>query len=135
MNRILVADNDLITVWVYPDRKMMHHHMKTYCHGEPLREAMMKGVEALEHYRATKWLADDRANGALVPEDVEWANKVWFPRTKAGGWKHWSIVQPQKIIGQVNMARFVKLYAELGINARMFDDPVEAEQWLDEQPA
>jgi hypothetical protein len=41
-------------------------------------------------------------------------------------------VQPAKIIGQVNMARFVKLYADLGINARMFGDPDEAMKWLDE---
>jgi hypothetical protein len=134
MNRLLVHDNDLITVWVYPDRKMLHHHMKSFCYGEALKEALIKGAEALEHYRATKWLSDNRANGAMVPEDAEWTNKVWFPRTRAAGWKHWSIVQPQKILGQMNIARVVKLYAEQGLNARMFDDPAEAETWLDEQP-
>ena len=133
MNKLLVADNELVTVWIYPERKMIHHVMKTYCHGQPLREALGKGVEAMEQYRATKWLSDDRANSALVPEDMEWANKIWFPQTKLAGWKHWSVVQPEKIIGQLNMARFVKMYAELGINARMFDDPDEAMAWLDAQ--
>lgn len=133
MNQILIADNDLISVWIYPERQMIHHVMKTYCHGEPLRDALMKGVAAMAQHRATKWLSDDRANGALVPEDVEWANQIWFPLTRAAGWKHWSVIQPQKIIGQVNMTRFVKMYAELGINARMFDDPDEAMKWLEEQ--
>jgi len=133
MNQILVADNSLISVWIYPERKMIHHVMKTYCHGEPLRDALMKGLAALEQYGATKWLSDDRANGALLPEDAEWATEVWFSRTRAAGWKHWSVIQPQKIIGQVNMARFVKMYADLGVNARMFDDPDEAMKWLEEQ--
>ena len=131
MNKLLVADNELITVWVVPERKLIHHVMKTYCYGDLLRSAVMKGVEALELYGATKWLSDDRANGAMVPEDVEWANKVWLPRCKAAGWRHWAVVQPQKLIGQANIARFVKTYAELGINARMFEDPVEAMTWID----
>lgn len=41
------------------------------------------------------------------------------------------MVQPEKIIGQINMGRFVKKYAQLGINARVFTDPDEAFKWLD----
>jgi hypothetical protein len=40
-------------------------------------------------------------------------------------------VQPTKIIGQVNVARFVKLYAELGIDAQLFGELDEAMRWLD----
>lgn len=131
MDKISVVDNALISVWVYPARRMVHHLMKAYCHGDDFREALARGVEALERHRATKWLSDDRANGALPPEDEAWATKVWFPRARAAGWRHWAVVQPAKIIGQVNMGRFVKLYADTGIDARMFGDPDEAMAWLD----
>lgn len=132
MNKISVVDNPLISVWAYPERKMIHHLMKAYCHGNEFREALTMGLEAMKLHRAIKWLSDDRANGALAPEDEAWATTTWFPQAKAAGWKHWAVVQPAKIIGQVNMARFVKLYADLGINARMFGDPDEAMKWLDE---
>jgi hypothetical protein len=132
MNRSLLVDNDLISVWVYPERKLIHHHMKAYCFGHEFREALTRGVEAMEQYRATKWLSDDRANGALPPDDEAWASTVWSRRARAAGWRRWSIVQPAKLIGQINMARFVKLYTELGVDARMFSDPDEALRWLDE---
>jgi hypothetical protein len=131
MSKLLVFDSSEISVWAYPDRKMIHHEMKAYCHGHVLQEALIKGVEAMELHRATKWLSDDRLNGALPPDGAAWAANVWFPRTKAAGWQHWAVVQPVKILGQMNLARFVKKYADLGINARMFSDPDEAMTWLD----
>lgn len=129
--KISIVDSDAISLWVYPGRQIIHHQMKAYCYGDKFREALTRGTEAMERHKATKWLSDDRANGALPVEDTDWAEKTWFPRTKAAGWRHWSVVQPEKVIGQINMARFVKKYAQLGINARMFSDPDEAFQWLD----
>lgn len=131
MNKVSIVENDLIAVWVYPDRKMIHHMMKAYCFGPEFREALTRGLEAMELYRATKWLSDDRANGALPPEDGAWAGQEWSPRALAAGWKHWAVVQPAKIIGQINMERFVKDSAARGLNARMFGDPEEAMRWLD----
>ena len=130
-SQILVFESPLISVWAYPERKMIHHQMKGYCAGKDLQDALIKGVEAMELHHATKWLSDDRQNGALPPDGAAWAANVWFPRTKAAGWKHWAVVQPVKILGQLNMERFVKRYAELGIDARMFSDPDEAMTWLD----
>jgi hypothetical protein len=130
-DKISILDNDMISLWVYPRRKMIHHLIKTHCHGDKFREALTRGTEALVQHSATKWLSDDRANGAVLAEDSTWAETIWFPQTKAAGWKHWSVVQPIKIIGQMNMSRFVKDYAQQGINARMFSDPDAAFKWLD----
>lgn len=129
--KISIVDSDAISLWVYPGRQIIHHQMKAYCYGDKFREALARGTEAMERHKATKWLSDNRANGALPVEDADWAEKTWFPRTKAAGWRHWSVVQPEKVIGQINMARFVKKYAQLGINARMFSDPDEAFRWLE----
>jgi hypothetical protein len=131
MERILVFDGSLISVWAYPWKGLIHHQMKTYCHGEEFREALGKGSAALELHKATKWLSDNRATGPLPPEDELWAAQHWFPRTRAAGWKHWAMVQPMKILTQLNLTRIVNRYAELGINARVFGDLDEASQWLD----
>lgn len=131
IHKVSIVDSDVISLWVYPGRQIIHHQMKTYCHGDKFRDALTKGTEAMERHKATKWLSDDRANGALPAEDADWAEKTWFPRTKTAGWRHWSVVQPEKLIGQINMSRFIKKYAQFGINARMFSDPDEAFKWLD----
>ena len=123
-----------MTVWCYPNEHIIHHEMHGACYGEPFRTGLSAGVEALAKYAATKWLSDDRSNGALSPEDEEWATKTWFPRTKAAGWKHWAMVQPQKVVGQMNVARFVKLYGDLGITARIFTEVPPALEWLTSEP-
>jgi hypothetical protein len=129
--KIFIVDNDMISVWVYPEHHMIHHQMNSYCYGEKFYQALTKGAEALERYHATKWLSDNRHNGALPAEDAVWTEKNWFPRVKAAGWRHWAVVHPEKVVGQLNMSRFVKKYGQLGINARTFSDVDEAFHWLD----
>jgi hypothetical protein len=131
MEKLLLADNEMISIWIDPDRKLIHHQMKTYAHGPLLREALLKAVDAMVHHRATKWLSDDRAHGASRREDEEWSLTTWVPRALAAGWKYWAIVQPEKVIGQISMKRAVKQMAELGLEARLFSDPDEAMAWLD----
>src|SRR5262245_13897951 len=113
MSRILVLESNLITVWAYPEKRLIHHEMRQFCLGDEFRNGLNRGLEALELYRATKWLSDDRANSVL-PEDEEWARRDWFPRAKAAGWKHWAMV-PAGALGHHRAARFVKTYLELGI--------------------
>ncbi len=48
----------------------------------------------------------------------------------AAGWKYWAIVQPEQVSGQMNMARFARVYGEQGITAEFFSDPDEAMKWL-----
>jgi hypothetical protein len=132
MNRILLVDNSLITVWVYPAKRLIHHQMKAYCYGTDFREGLARGLEAMEQHHATKWLSDNRATSALPPDDEEWLVKSWFPRAKAAGWKRWGIVKPAKLIGQVYLDRLARRYIEHGIEVRMFGDPDEVMAWLDE---
>jgi hypothetical protein len=133
MSKIVVLDTPLISMWIYPERKMVHHVMKGYCYGAEFRDALSKGTDALRLHKATKWLSDDRATGAVPQDDEEWAAKIWFPQTKAAGWKHWAIVPPRKVIGQIKIERVGKEYSEHGINTRLFDDPDEAMRWLEAQ--
>jgi hypothetical protein len=132
-DKILIVDNEAISLWVYPRRKMIHHQIKAHLHGMKFRDALTRGTEALVQYKATKWLSDDRGNAAVLAEDSSWAQLDWFPRTKASGWKHWAVVQPVKVIGQINMARFITECSQAGINGRMFSDPDKAFAWLDAQ--
>jgi hypothetical protein len=131
MDRIVVFENEKISVWCYPEKGIIHHQMHAVVYREPFREALSAGLDAMILHRATKWLSDDRANTALPPDDEEWATNTWFPQVRAAGWKYWAMVQPIKVVGQMNVARFVKMYSDLGITARIFTDPDEAFAWID----
>jgi hypothetical protein len=133
MSKIVILDNDYVSMWAYPERKMIHHAAKQYLHGPAFRDALSKGTDALKLYKATKWLSNDSLTSAVPKEDEEWGKQVWFPRTKALGWKHWAIVPPKKVIGSLNIERIGREFSEHGINTRVFADADEAMTWLEAQ--
>ncbi len=131
--KITIIDNEFVTLWYYPDKKIVHHQFHKFLHAQPFRDALNGGVKTLQKYGATKWLSDDRKNCALPKSDLEWAHTDWFPRTQAAGWKYWALVQPENIIGQLNMEREVKINSERGVVTKVFSDPAEAMAWLEKQ--
>jgi hypothetical protein len=48
----------------------------------------------------------------------------------AAGWKHWTVVLPDGVLGQMNMRRWIETYAAQGINAHPFQEPRAALDWL-----
>jgi hypothetical protein len=128
-----VLDNEFATMCFYDDKKIVHHKVKKYIHGQKLQELLMKGYEELKKAGGKKWLSDDTLNGALTKEDENWAKANWFPSMIKAGWKYWALVLPAQIIGQMNMKRFVDDYAKAGITVSVFSDSNQAMTWLEKQ--
>ena len=117
----------------HPLYKIIHHEFRRFVYGEEFHEVLEKGLLVMKRHGATKWLSDDRNNGAIKPSDALWSSEDWAPRAMAAGWKHWAVVLPRKVFGQTNMRRFVENSAELGRVAQAFDDPIAAMAWLRDQ--
>ncbi len=128
---IVGLDNEYVSVSIDTDKRMVSHMFKKYIYGDAFREALSTGAELMEKHKATKWLSDDRNNGALPKPDMEWSMGVWFPRVKKAGWKHWALVLPKLVVGQMNMKAFTDQYAKEGLEVRVFDDPAAAKAWLE----
>jgi hypothetical protein len=133
MPKIAVFDTGSMTVWIQPEHKTVHHVIHKFVYGEELRNGLRAGYEAFKKHQATKWLSDDRKNGALPAEDVEWSKSDWFPKMVQAGWKSWAMVPPQTVIGKMNIKRLIQEYAAAGITAQIFATPDEARKWLDAQ--
>ena len=131
--RDIVIESEQISVWCYPKLRIVHHEMHRHCHGEPFRQALLAGQGALRQHGAVGWLSDDRRNGPLPDDDEKWATSVWFPQTRAAGWRFWAMVVPERAVGKLNVKRFVELYRQRGIEASMFAEPAPALAWLKEQ--
>ena len=130
MAKQTVLENPNITFWFHTDTKIVHHQIHKYTSGTILQEALNKGADSLEQYKASKWLSDDRNNGALPPEDLEWNKVVWIPRVVKAGWKYWALVIPEKAVAQMNMKRFQTEFAQAGVTVQTFSDPEVAMEWL-----
>lgn len=133
MSAQIVLENEFITIWYYPDTKVVHHKVHKHLFGQSFRDALTLGTETLKKNKATKWLSDDRDNSVVNKEDEEWGKTVWFAETLKAGWKFWAIVQPAKILGQMNIKRIVETFSNAGIKAQFFSDPDEAMKWLQAQ--
>lgn len=131
VNRVTLIDGERSSLWYYPGKKIIHHQFRSFVHGEDFRSVLQKGLEAFRQYGANKWLSDDRGFNALTEEDAAWATDEWSPQVIAAGWKYWAVVMPEKVIGKMNLRRWIKKYAELGVTVRTFTDPDEAMAWLE----
>lgn len=126
-----VIDNEFITMWFYPDKKMVHHKFKKYVKGEPFRNMLLTSTKLMQEKGATKWLSDDSDMPVLSPDDEEWGRVNWFPQTVKAGWKYWAIVLPKMMVGNVNMKRLASEYSQAGITAEVFDNVEAARKWLE----
>jgi hypothetical protein len=131
MSTKIILDNEFATLWLHPETKIIHHFIKKFVFGDALRGILDKGYEILKQEGCSKWLSDDRNNSALSAEDTKWAQTDWFPRVQKAGWKYWAIVMPEKVIGQINMKKFIEDYKNLGIDVNVFSKPEDALKWLE----
>ncbi len=127
----IILDTDAALLQFHPTSKIVHHELRRFVHGDELREVLQKGLDVFVKHNACKWLSDDRQNGPLKPADEQWALTQWFPKVKAAGWKYWAVVMPEKVLGQMNMKRWIAMYAQHEIQAQAFFAPDEALAWLE----
>jgi hypothetical protein len=128
----ILLDTDAAVLRYHVKTKIVHHEFRRFVYGDELRDVLL---EIFKKHGACKWLSDDRHNGPLKPSDEQWALGYWFPRVKAAGWKYWAVVMPEKVLGQMNMNRWIATYAPHGIQAQAFGDPAAALAWLEALPA
>lgn len=131
MSQKTIYQSDYATLWYHPESKIVHHAWHKFIYGNEFRQVLEKGLELFKQHGANKWLSDDRDNSALPKNDFEWSINDWFPRVFAMGWKYWAIVMPDKAVGQMNMKRFIDIYAKQGLEIKIFDNPDEALKWLE----
>ncbi len=135
MPDIVALDNEFVTVAYDPEAGIVHHEMHRFVVSAIFRQALDAGLELMRTHRASKWLSDDRRNGALSNDDVEWARLDWRPRALAAGFRTWAMVLPEVVVGKMRTRRIVEDARRSGLTVEIFDDPVAARRWLEDQPA
>lgn len=129
---IVVLDNAYATLRWHEKSKIIHHEMKQPIRGGAFQELLSAGLDLMTKHRAIKWLSDDRRNSVLEPGDETWARTEWFPKAQASGWKYWAVCPPaDRVIGQMQINRHAKSYMQGGVEVKNFDDPAEAQAWLE----
>ncbi|MBN1681311.1 MAG: hypothetical protein JW966_13595 [Anaerolineae bacterium] len=133
MSQVVIVDNEYITIEYLPDHKTIHHIIHQPFGGQPFRDALNLGTEALGKYGVCKWLSDDRKNGPLSPEDANWGFNDWNRRTIKAGWKYWAVVVPEELVAAGTLIPTIENLFELGLRMMVFSSVDKAMEWLDKQ--
>lgn len=135
MSRITLFDNEFVTVEYLSDKGLIYHtiHKPVEDRVPMFIQALNAGTEALRKYGATKWLSDDRKNGPLHNDLIEWGFTDWNPRTISYGWKYWANVVPQEVASAGTLIPTIEDLHKRGLRMQVFTTVEEAMAWLDKQ--
>ena len=134
MPKQTILDNEFVTLWFYPEQKMVYHQLKKYVPSPNMQEMLLKGLEFFKSGKANKWLSDDSKLGGALGQDMkDWNHDIWLPRMVAAGWKYWALVMPASAIGKMNLQRMAGEFAQKGVTFQPFSNPAAAMTWLDKQ--
>lgn len=126
-----ILDNTYVNLLYYPEHKIVYHTFRQPLSGQKFRDVLNLGTQVLRENGADKWLSDDRQNmGGLTPDDNTWGVEVWFPQTKAAGWKYWALVVPPGTEARMSMVEAVQNFSGQGVLTRLFGDSEQAMVWL-----
>ena len=133
MSEIKIVDNEYITMEYHPDGKMIYHTIHKPIGTEQtqlLMDALDVGTATLGQHKVLKWLSDDRLNGPLSHEFLNWSLGNWCPRTIDSGWKYWANVVPYELVAAGTLMPVMNSLHELGLKMQVFTNVEEALKWL-----
>ena len=133
MEKKVILDNEFMTLWYHPDKKIIHHEFHKFTQGETLRDCLSAGAEQMEFKGAQKWLSDDRKNTVVGEDDMKWTSTVWRPRVIKAGWKYWALVLPEKVLGERSMKRLADDMRGFGVEVYLCNDSDQGLKWLKSQ--
>jgi hypothetical protein len=130
MSANTVVDDENITMWYYPESKILQHKIHKFFSGKTFRDIFTRAADIYEKNGALKYLSDDRAVSAFRKEDMEWSDNNFLPRMKKAGWKYWAIITPESIVGQLTLKDIAGKFSAGGIETKLFPTAEEAKKWL-----
>jgi hypothetical protein len=132
MSKINIASNSYITLEYYPEGKYLYHTIHQPISGQPnaFKDVLNAGTEALKEYGLDKWLSDDRNNGPLPKEILDWAANEWYVRTIEAGWKYWANVVTHDVNAAGTLVPVIHQLSSLGLRMQVITDVNRAIEWL-----
>jgi hypothetical protein len=133
MSAIILVNNPYITLEYRPDEKLIYHTIHQPIGPDQARmliDTLNVGTDALKKYGASKWLSDDRLNGPLPDELIQWGFADWNARTIAAGWKYWANIVPQQLIAAGTLMPVIEDLHKFGLHMRVFTNVEEGLKWL-----
>ncbi|MBN2434987.1 MAG: hypothetical protein JXK07_06940 [Spirochaetes bacterium] len=130
MTKETIQENDIFSLYYYPQYGIIHHEVHTNIYGEAFKTMLTAGADMFIKNRCNKWLSNDKSSQKPQTEDLIWAYDNWKDRVVNHGWKYWALVMPDRMTGQIDMQKIAIGFTGLGVEVQTFNNPDMALTWL-----
>lgn len=98
--------------------------------GSEYRAHLMRILEVLVEKRGSRMLLNMRDMPVMAPEDQEWSEREWMPRSMKTGLKYTAVVMPKSALSRSTLRHLAKAAKEIDRQRAYFQDLEEAKAWL-----
>ncbi|MCB9185000.1 MAG: hypothetical protein H6591_13915 [Flavobacteriales bacterium] len=132
----VLLDEDFLRMTYAADHQLIHLQWRGHARSDQYRHGLNVALEFVRKNGVRCWLADLRLMTAIMKEDEEWANTVWFPQLFGTGLEKMAILPSKDYFNQTSVTRsFTAVNGQLTFKVAWFESPSEALVWLFAQEA
>jgi hypothetical protein len=129
-NEVLCYENAYTHVYWHQCYQYLHIVYKGVFVGNHFEEGGLLQLETLIGKGGRRILYDLQNFPVSTQTNVQWVVNDLFPKMKAAGLTHISVVMPEDYYGRASAAYLLGKVAEGGIVVRQFDAEAQASAWL-----
>ena len=133
--RELLFEDEHVKCELVPDLRAMINTWSGFLKGESYRGRMERVLDLVAQHGVDRVLADVSRIRSLVADDRTWTSEVWAPRAVAAGMRAMAVVLPHNVFAQLGVTRVVERLGEAQMLTAQFDDPLDAQRWLESPEA
>lgn len=127
----MLLDEDFLRMTYAEDHQLIQLQWKGHARSDQYRRGLETALAYVREHHVRCWLADLRQMTAILQDDEQWANTVWFPRLFGTGLEKMAILPSSDYFNQTSVQRsFTAVNGRLTFKVAWFEGPGEALAWL-----
>lgn len=105
-----------------------------YVSGDEYRSILMSVLDLLEEKRAVRLLSDTRHMPVMSPDDQQWVQSVWMPRSVKVGMRYSALVAPKSALTKLTLRHIIEDGSAVSRERAFFATVEGAKAWLKSKP-
>jgi hypothetical protein len=125
-----IMDNEHLSAYYYPEKKLTHYVWKQRTIGEPYRQAFLDGLKYGTENKTHYFISDIRNQGIVGPDDRKWFESVAVPAAIELGLTKVAAVFDGNTFKMYYINMILQHVVKKGVPMKFFKDLETAEKWL-----
>lgn len=133
-NQVIVDTPQVSLVWDEELKSINVTWHGPFVTGPEYRSHLMRILDVLVEKQGSRMLLDMRDMPVMSPDDQEWSEREWMPRSVATGLKYTAVVMPKSALARSTLRHLAKGASKIDRQRAYFQGLEEARAWLMAMP-